>query len=399
MRTHKLRTRPTHKEGKAFAHLKFFVSLAIASVATIYPNFIKEILGNDSKVGIFYSLIALLSLFVTLYSTQIFQRFKRVGIVNLTLSISIGVYIILTAISSFSTLIPIEIFRIFSIVLIGLSITLFMRDFSKEEELGEAEGELFVFDNLGYLIGPLLAGFLAYKYGFDSVFFLAALLSLIAYSYFNHQYFVKKHKHIKNKVSLPKGNLKLNMKDFFSKKENIKSFIVKFGLEYWWASFYFYVPLFIVNLGFKHNIVGLIVGATVIPLIILEMFVGRIADKRGYKKLFISGFFLLAIIISLIPIINNKIASLGILILTSFAVTMIEPIQDIHFFKSNEKKEEDRLFGVLMLSFPLAEILAPSIAAISIILFGANSVWYGVAVISIIAGIASLTLKEVKNEK
>ena len=391
---HKVRTRH-NREGKAFAHLKFLVSLAIASIASIYPNFIKGILGSDSRVGFFYSIIALLSLLVTLYSTQIFQKFKRVGIVNLTLSLSVGVYIILTAISSFGSLFVIEIMRVFSIVLIGLSITLFVRDFSKEEELGESEAELFVFDNLGYFLGPLVAGFLAFHYGFDSVFFLAALLSLIAYSYFNHQYFVKKHKHIKNKITLTKGTVLTNAKDFFKVSENRKSFFIKFALEYWWATFYFYVPLFIINLGFTQKISGLVVGAVVLPLIFLEVFVGKLADKKGYKNFLSLGFFILSGVLILISYFNDSVFSIFLLILTSFGVTMIEPIQDLHFFKTVKKGEEDRLFGILMLSFPLSEIIAPSLAGLSLIFFGPSAVWLIVSIVSFSAFLVSRSLKQI----
>ncbi len=386
---------PNHPTYKIFAIMAFFVGLGNAALWTIFPLIINDIINNDKLIGVYYSVISITGLIASLLSTYLFLKYSKVLITKITLSISILSLIGMTIVQNIWQLGGLDIPRAIALTIASLSLSLFIADVSKKKELASNEGKFYLYSNFGWLIGPLLGGYTAKTFGNESVFIVTSIIFGITLLYFLHQHLVIKNPHLHDEKE--KEGLKVIIKNtvnYFKEKEYRKVFNVALGLNFWWAISFLYIPLAVEKMGFSQDIVGWVITGGIIPLVLLETWVGKIADRNGLKKYITFGFVFTALITASFTLMTTT----PILLLIAFAAVnigpaFIEPLQETYFFKAVKKKDEDKYIGIYNLADPIANIVGPTIGAGLIMIGNFNTIWIGTAIILLIFGLFSTTIK------
>jgi len=358
-----------NSHGHNLAWLAFLLSLGIAVIETILPNFAKKILGNEVLVGYFYATLSLVMLAGNLLLCFILERISKIRFFyfsSILLALSSLAFIFIVSPFSF---ISIQYLRTIIFAFVFLSLGLMVRDFTPKEQLGRAEGARFVFSNIGWFIGPILAGVLAKTYGNNSVFLFSAGIFFLLILFFLHQHFFEEKQFLSSQCDFQSHHFLHNFSDFFQSHKRKLSYLVGFGLGMWWVVVYVYFPLFIINRGLDETAVGIFLAGVTIPLLLFEKFAGRIADQYGINHPLIFGFSLLGVAgISAFFINDQTYLVLLFFILASIGAAFIEPLQEMYFFQATDEKEENRLFGIFYTSNSLAKFIMPLLAS-SIILF------------------------------
>jgi MFS family permease len=300
----------------------------------------------------------------------------------------------------FSELTQVYVIAILGIIVAiagSLRITCFgiiVRDKTKNGSVAKNEGLIYTSLNLAWLVGPLIAGFIAEKYGINKVFLFAAVmifLSLALFDIFNIHDGRKCEK-------IDKNSFKIFI-NFFKTKKLLKSYILSGGGNFWWALIYTYIPIYMIQKGLSDITVGYFLFAIVIPLILSEYYFGKLAGKIGFKKMFVIGFSLLGIISIVCFFISNIYWLLAFLVLASFSVAMIEPTTEAYFLNIITPSQRDKYYGPYSTSIDINMFIATMAGAIILLFLPLKFVFLLFGAIMFIFVLISLSIKNIIENK
>jgi MFS family permease len=263
-----------------------------------------------------------------------------------------------------------ELLRVTSFLLLLIAMGLFVRDFAKANNIGREEGMYFRYFNIGALLGPLTAGFLAaLAHSSEPVFAIASLIMLCALVYFYHLHVVTKHPAYHHEHSGKSANifspsfLANQMRSFFSSSGRTKAFFVKFGMMSWIAFKHLYIPLYVLTTPYTTTVTGLILGLSLVANILLEMKVGEYGDSHGVRIPISIGFLIIGVLLICVFLSPFYLLNFVLLILISLGVSLIEPLEESLLFKNLPKSEEEKLYGVYMTAESLPYFFVPLIGS------------------------------------
>ena len=128
-----------------------------------------------------------------------------------------------------------------------------------------------------------------------------------------------------------------------------------------------YTPLYLISkFGLSYEALGIISSIMLIPYVLLEYPLGKVADNRiGEKELLIGGFVLTAITTAVIPLIGSAAIWVWAVILfgTRIGAAMIEGMSATYFYKKVEASDVD-LIALFRDMRPIAYIIGPLLASI-----------------------------------
>ncbi|MFH1284650.1 MAG: MFS transporter [Candidatus Peregrinibacteria bacterium] len=363
MMLRKIRTHHGHSEGRIFSLMVFIMGFGVSMLIPIFPNFVKSILHTDSATSLFYSGMALMMFAAAISSTIIFKKIQRTTITKISLLVSAIAFLLLVFVNRLVELSVINMIRSWFILFLIMSLALFVRDFSREKNLCEQEGFFYTFSNMGYLLGPLVGGFLAAYFGYEFVFALAAAVFITGLIYFYHKHVIQKHPAIINQKKTSTAKLIHNIKNYFKNPERTKIYLVTFALMSWFGFRRLYIPLYVVTAGFSDSITGIILAASIVPLILLEVAVGKYGDKKGIRIPVSAGFLIIALCLIGVYLSSNVWMDFTLLIIGNIGAALVEPLQESYLFKNLPREEEEDLYGIYMTADPMAYFLTPAIGA------------------------------------
>jgi len=391
----KIKTHHREPDGRIFSWLSMITAVGNSIVFTILPLILFEKLQNESLVGYYYSIIAVVVLGASIYSTLLFQKFSKVRIAKAALTIAILALFGLTFADTIWHIGGLDIPRVICLITFAVALSIFIDDYTDRKNLAKAEGKFYMFYNIGLLIGPVIAGYTAKYLGTQYVFIFAGLFYLLALLVFVYQHIYQKNPHIVHSTHEEGiSELFLNIKEFFKNREFRKVFLVALGINYWWCVSIVYIPLEVKNLGFGENVVGWIVAASAIPLILLEKITGKFGDKHGVRRPVILGYSLLVLFILSFPFFYSlPIVTLIAFCLVNIGASFIEPLQETYFFKVAKNNEREKFFGIYNSAQPLASILSPLIGGLLYAAGGSVGLWIGTGLFLSLFIVNGLTIR------
>ena len=317
-----------------------FISLAAAMVNTIWAVYLYSFLQSNVAVGFFSALLTVVGFFSYFLFIPLMEKADKgkiyfyAGIMYfisyLLFAINRNVYVLLGL-------------AIITTVLISIKVTCFgiiVRDSSEKNNLSKNEGIVYTFFNLAYVIGPLLAGYLTTYFDTSIIFYVAAGFIIIGLVLFKSAKIEDKG----GKKKIDKSMIK-NFFDFFRSKDRIVAYLLGAGVSVWWMLIYLFVPLWMLESGFQEFHIGYFMFAVAIPLILFEYLFSRMTNKKGFKKMFLMGHIILAVIAVVCFFMTNDLAILGLLVLASCGIAMTEPTTEAYFLDILRGKEQYRFYG------------------------------------------------------
>ena len=385
-RSHLIKTLP----GKLCRVVLFF-SLAYALFDTVWSLHLNSFLNNASYVGVFSGVMTLLSVLCFIFFTPILEKHseKRIWMLS-AFGLVIG-YMIFFLSKSIIPLAIAAVFYVVSRVLHHESRGIIVSHSCSRKELGKTEGLFFTTMNIGWVVGPLLAGFIAGKIGVPFVFVFSAIFVLIGVALFKG---IALRDYIHRAKT--RGTLKTtlnNLKTFFSNKKLVLAYFVSGGIAVYWGVVYIYGPLYIIWKGLPSYFVGIFLFAIAVPLVLLEYFIGRIADKYGCKNLFIIGYIILAFFSLLAFLMINIYLSLWFIVLGSIGASLLEGTKETYFFRVVKRSEEEKFYGPYRTHQGLFGALSRFFAAVLLIFFSLQSIFVLLAIEMIIFAVISTRIK------
>lgn len=323
--------------------VSMIVALSSAMIDSIWAIYLDSFIHSEVGVGIISAVLTLVSIISYFVFIPLIQKSSKTKLFSNSLVLFSSMYLLFALISDFFIFILLAITVTLLYVLRMTSFGIIVKDASPEKELVKNEGMVYTFFNLAWVLGPLLAGFLLAKFGETTgtafIFVCSSLLIIVAF-------FIFKIANIKNNNVVKKPNKKVwkTFVEFFKQRDRVLAYILGGGVYLWFCFIYLFVPLHMVRQGLPDAYVGYFLFAAAIPFILFEYYFSKKACKIGFKKIFKAGFLLVALCSFACFFITNIYLILGLLVVASIGISMIEPVAEAYFFDILCTKKEELKF-------------------------------------------------------
>jgi len=332
--------------------VRLFFVLSLAFFEMIWAVYLKQFEFSDSQIGYLSSVLILVSIIFIFFCVNLLEKISEYK--SFVFS-SILIFLSLISLGFFNSIyiiIPSILVLAFANILRMNSFSISFRDSIAKGKLNSAQAMLSVIGNIGWFLGPILAGFIFRLYGISMVFYISSIFSLFSLIMFLKIPFkpVKRKKYIKK-------SFKKIISIYINKPGTKLPYLVSVGISFWWSFMFLYIPLFIIKSDLPLEYIGIFIGLTQIPLIFFEYFVGKKSEKSGFRNLFIIGFLGLGFSGISSFFISDVLIILGIFILASFFMALVEPLRYSYIFSKIKQSEEEDIIPLFSSSLSIGGLL------------------------------------------
>lgn len=367
-----------------------FISLGLSGIITVNSVYMNSFLHSDAIVGFIFSLTRFFGLLLYFIAVPLLEKYNKSSILSASLLVgAIAAFLIGVIPNAWIYVLLLFLTEAMAVLRI-ISLGTLVRNLSNIKNIGKDKSLSYVFSNTAWLVGPILAGYIAAFISNGSVFIYSAILYFISFILLNEFGIKPKEKHDGNVHK----NIISNISSFLKKEGMIPLYIITGGIYVWWFLIYTLVPLFIQSAGLDETVIGYFFFLVIIPALLLEYPFGKIVDKKqNYRSFFRVGYIILAISALFAGISGNIYLSLLFLIFGSIGTSMIEPLSDAYFFKIVKKKEQDRFYAPYCSCVHLFSFLGGTLMSTILLKYSQKEVFFIIAVIMILLSISSFKIK------
>lgn len=373
--------------------LAFILAVSAAFTAYIQSSFIKEFVGLE-WVGLFFIGAMVVTLIAILFFPGLIKRFT-----NYYLAIAILIINFLAILAIILTGSPYWLFVFFVLFivtanLIWINMDVFVESCSIDPTTGRTRGTYFTFMNLGWVVAPLMVGYLVGKDNYRLAFLVAGLLLIPILIIL-----LARKKSLKDHCEYEHHHISHIIKDVLA-NFNLKGiFIVSFLLHLFFTAMTIYMPIYLNQyIGFSWPTIGIMFTFMLLPFVLLELPAGTIADKYlGEKEILIIGFLILIASCALFFFTKSTsvIVWALILFLSRCGAALIEIMRETYFFKVVDVKHID-FINFLRTSRPLAWIIGAGLGTLLLLFYSLQYLFIFLAIILFLGVYFAWRLKDTK---
>ena len=235
--------------------------------------------------------------------------------------------------------------------------------------------------NTGVLAGPFISTQLLEKIGYEGIFVFLIL--------FNSFIFVSSLIGLRNVNHRFDKKLKVMdvIKKVIKKKDIMRIYNVSFALEFFYVLTVIYIPIYLIDLGFTWDKIGLILTIMLIPFVIIQYPIGLLADKKtGEKELLFGSILLMGLTtIALFFVDSRSVLFWGMILFANrVGAALVEILRDSYFYKKIDGSDVD-VISFYKTAVPVGSIAATTISVVLLIFFPIKSVFILVVVVVLLS--------------
>ena len=372
------------------AIIGFLVAIALALVDTIWAVYMDSFVHSEAIVGFISAALTLIAIVSCFVLVPIIEKYKKSSLFFWSL-ILFGITYLLFAINTkFYIFVILAFFLTIFYILRMNSYGIIVKDKSTKTQLSKNEGLIYTFMNLAWVIGPLIAGYLANAYGINLIFLVSAIFVFLSALAFK----VSKINDVNIKKKLDKNIFK-NTKEFFKNKNRILSYFISGAVNCWWVLIYLFMPMHIIRTGLNNLWIGYFLFAVAVPLVLFEYKFSKLAGKKGFRKIFKTGFGILVLISLLCFFITNIYLVLLLLALASIGMAMLESTTEAYFFDIINKKQECKYYGPYNTGIDVCQFIGKILASVVLIFLPFNYIFLLFGALMFLMFLLSFKIKNV----
>ena len=372
--------------------VSFFFTLHAAIPVYINSSFLSTLV-SERYIGLIFGGASLITILALIFMPRLL---KLVGDYFATLLFIVLEIIALIGIAaSPNPLIIISLFIINSVLitLISFDIDLIVEGFSKNASTGSIRGLYLTSANIAWVIAPALAALLLQGNQYWLVYLASAALfipGLLIFSGKLEQF---------NDPLYRKIHFKKTLLSVWQNKDLRSIFCVSFLLQFFFTLMVIYTPIYLHEyIGFEWRELGVIFSIMLVPFLLLEAPLGRLADKvLGEKELLIAGFSVMALATGAMYFFNEHSFVLWavILFMTRVGAAMVEVMTETYFFKKISAGDA-AIVGLNRTVRPFAGIMGPLVATGLLVFMSLPSLFLVLAVFMLLGIPIAASLKDTR---
>ncbi len=347
--------------------LIFCVSMSTALVAYVESSFLKERVGEES-VGTLFTVAYLLAIAAMLFLSQLVGRFGK------RMIFSSACFLLWVALIVLALPVPSGLTITFFVVLVAttwivtMGLDLALEQHSRDATTGSTRGMYLTAMNLGWVVTPLIMGFIAQWLGLRAIFLLSAIVTLPLVFFFSSIW-----KSSDDRKLHHKGALWDSVREIVSSPALWRIHAIAFVHQLFFAWMVIYLPLHLrEGMGFSWWSIGLIFSVMLLPFVLLEFPAGRIADRwLGEKELLVGGMIIMGISTIVVGRLNATtiLPWMSWLFVTRIGASLIESMRDSYFYKHVDSDDVATII-IFHATWLMAYVVGPMLATIFLRMVG-----------------------------
>jgi MFS family permease len=246
------------------------------------------------------------------------------------------------------------------IALINFTLDVFLEEFSNDRHTGKIRGTFLTIENTAWLIAPLLASWILQDSLYSHIYMVSGLLLIpVTLIVFGGLHTVKDPQF--QRISFWKS-----FGAVWAQRDVKSILLVQFFLQFFYAWMVIYTPIYLHQVvGFDWSTIGIIFTVMLTPFVLIEIPLGKLADKIGEKKALALGFIIMGFATGSIAFVtdHNPYIWAAILFMTRVGAATVEVMSDAYFFKHVEAANTQTISFSRMMR-PLAYVIGPVVATI-----------------------------------
>src|SRR3989344_9427994 len=337
-------------------------TLQLALLAFVSSSFLEQYISIQS-VGLVFTAGSIVTILLLVCMPKLLKRFGNFTVISVSLA---GSIVSLIALSTLNQTIPIIFFFILHMALTGtiaLNFDIYVEEFSSRDSIGSIRGLFLTFSNAAWIIGQLLIAIILTDNDYWKVFFFASFFALAAFVW-SHRF-----RHVPD-IHYKAVPLRESVETAW-RRWNVRHILASsLLLQFFFGWMTIYTPIYLhEKIGLGWGELGIIFTIMLLPYVLFELPLGRIADKRlGEKELLMAGFVTAGVTKNMLRLVTNvSISSLGLLLfLTRVGSSCIEVMNETYFFKK-VKADDATLMDLFRITRPVGYVVAPIVASICLL--------------------------------
>lgn len=387
---HALKIRSSH-HLYTFCLAGFIFNLHISLSAYINSTFLNGFVSED-VVSILYMTSSVLTIFAFLGFHHILNRLGNYKATIFLIVVQMALLFAMAFGQTALSVIPAFIGMLVFASILGLNIDTFLEDETATRNTGGTRGIFLTAVNAAWVISPLLTGLLLDGTTNYRFVYISALILTVPFAYLIRKNFSNfKDPHYSH------ATVKATAHKVFHSHDLKKIFIANLILQSFYAWMVIYTPVYLYKyIGFGWDDIGLMFTIMLLPFILVDYPLGKLADKKyGETEIMSIGFLILGLSTITLAYINNNNIFLwtGILFLTRVGAASVEMMIETYFFKKVPEKDLDVL-GFFRITRPAAYIIAPLIATLALGIMGHQAMFIVLGVMCLCGLYFSLTIRD-----
>jgi len=330
-----------------------FLSLHYNSLIYVNSSFLEKFYSAD-VVGFIFILGSVMNIALLLLLVRLEKRFGNRGFYFIFLTIEALAVLGLALVSNSVLLALLFILFQGTSAMIFYSLDVFLEDASPKKETGKIRGVYLTLLNLAVVLSPAMIAIFAPEGEFLRLYIISALflIPLFFLGIFSFKGFRDGHERWK---SLP-------VLAWWRHKSIRRASLVRMALNIFYSFMVIYMPIYLrQNIGFSWTEISIIFTIMLLPFVMFQIPVGRLADKLyGEKEFMTLGLFIVGTTLLVLPFIKEAdlVIWAGLLFLSRVGASFVEISTESYFFKQVNKHDLG-MIGLFRMTWPIAFILAP----------------------------------------
>lgn len=276
--------------------------------------------------------------------------------------------------------------------LLSLNLDIFLENETATKETGSIRGIFLTAVNASWVIAPLLAGALLDGETNYRLVYAGSLILILPFAYMIR-------KNFKNFVDVrySHATLKATAHKVFHSVDLKKIFCANIILQSFYAWMVIYTPVYLNKyVGFGWDDIGIIFTVMLLPFILVDYPLGKLADKKyGEKEIMSIGFLILGgatICLSFIQGPNFFLWTTA-LFATRVGAATVEMMIETYFFKKVPEKDLN-ILELFRITRPVSYIVAPILATVGFYFIDHQSMFTIIGILCLFGLYFSLTIKD-----
>ncbi len=340
----------------------FFTALHVALPAYFNSSFLEKF-TDEKTVSFIYFIVSVVSILGLLSMHDILRKFGNyktaIGLIVLQIFIFYGIIFS----KSFFVIVPLFITALVITNLIGFTIDVFLEKITDIDHTGGIRGKYMTIYNSAWILAPLIGGILILNGNYKGIYIAAFGLL------FPLLYLIRKNFRKFEDPKYPKTSIYQTFKAILSNKDISKIFIINITLQVFYAWMIVYSPIYLnKTIGFSWEEIGIILTIMLIPFVLVQSPLGRLADKKyGEKEIMMLGYIIMGLATICLAFITKKdiVIWASLLFLTRIGAATVEVMIETYFFKK-VSAENSEILGMFRVTRPLAYFIAPIITVVGL---------------------------------
>lgn len=347
------------KPALAAFTLTFLFTLHATPAVYVNSNFLAQFFGNQA-IGWLYAAGAAIGLFGLWVANRAVRRFGNYRVLRAVLWANL-VALLLLAWAPGAIVSSLAFVMAFTAgVVANFLIDIFVEAATRDKDTGKTRGWYLTAINLAYLAGPALAAIMLSDHQFHRVYLLGAAIIVVALVFLRRRF---------AKFDDPcyaREGFRLGLARVWSSPDLRRAFAGFLTLQGFFAWMVIYVPLHLtVNVGFPVHEVTAMIAIALIPFLVLQEWLGKLADCcTGEKEFLTGGLAIMGLSTLALAAIDSQVFAVwaAALFVSRIGAAMVESMSYSYIFRKVGAAESN-IMEVFHSVRPVATIGGPILAA------------------------------------